>query len=257
MAKDKNDDVGIVILAAGKGTRMKSDKAKVLHELLGRPMISYVIETSKRTNPANVVVVVGHQAEAVKGAIDSELGVEFAIQEKQLGTGHAVMCALPHLNQQSDKVLVLCGDTPLISSDTIVKLIKKINDDECDLSMLAVDMDCPTGYGRVIVDSAGHVSKIVEEADTTPVEKKIRTVNAGVYCFKKNYLEKSIVKIKSNNAQKEIYLTDIIEIANQDQKRIGLVTSSDKYEVIGINDMENLRIVEEIMKDRSRNSLTS
>lgn len=245
------NDTGIVILAAGKGTRMKSDKAKVLHELIGRPMISYVVETSTRISKDNIVVVIGHQAERVKQTVSKEFRVRYAVQDEQLGTGHAVMCALPHLGNNVENVIILCGDVPLISIETISALVDKMKIDNCDISMLAVEIDNPTGYGRVIVDQDdGSVKNIVEEADSNAEEKKIRIINAGIYCIKKDYLEQTLDRIKSDNAQGEYYLTDIIEIGNKDGKKIGLIIGENVDEIIGINDKKNLMLVEEIMKDR-------
>lgn len=250
------NDTGIVILAAGKGTRMKSDKAKVLHEICGRPMISYVVDTSVKIAEENIVVVIGHQAEKVKEVVAKEFSVNFAIQAEQLGTGHAVMCALPYLPDHVKHVIILCGDVPLISPVTINMLIERLKNDRCNISMLAVEIENPTGYGRVIVNGNGNVTSIVEEADSNAEEKKIRIINAGIYCVEKKYLEQSLNRIKADNAQGEYYLTDIIELGNKDGKRIGLIIGDDPDEVIGINDKKNLSLVEEIMKDRSSKILT-
>jgi len=245
------NEIGVIILAAGKGTRMKSDKAKVLHEILERPMISYVAETAVNIANENVIVVVGHQAENVRKVVEKDYKIAFAIQSEQLGTGHAVMCALPYLNNNVKCVVVLCGDVPLISCKTIENLIQKHKDEKCDISLLAVEIENPAGYGRIILDVHGKVSNIVEEADATPEQKKIKVINAGIYCIDTECLKLLLKDILPNNAQGEYYLTDIIEVGNLQNKKIGLSISKEQDEIIGINDVKALQVVENIMRERS------
>ncbi len=170
-----NNNIAIIILAAGQGTRMKSDKAKVLHEIMGRAMISYVVATAAKVAGSNVILVIGHQADKVKATARAEgAEVAFAIQKQQLGTGHAVLCALPHLPDETQEVIILCGDVPLLSAETI----RSLRDDHTraarDISILAVQVDNPTGYGRILMDHDRKLVGIVEEADATPPQKEIK-----------------------------------------------------------------------------------
>ena len=245
--------VAVIILAAGMGTRMKSGKAKVLHKILGKPMVMYVVETAKRVAGNNVILVVGNQADEVREIISENENGElvYAIQKDQLGTGHAVLCALPYIPEHIEEVVILCGDVPLLGSDTIIRLIDDHIKAKRDISLLAVEIDNPTGYGRVILDENLHVSKIVEEADTTDEQKRIKTINTGTYCVKKEFLLNSLQKIKSDNAQSELYLTDIVEIGYREKKAVGVLASRDYEEVIGVNTYQDLITAEAIMNKRS------
>lgn len=245
-----DNKVAVIILAAGLGTRMKSNKAKVLHEILGRPMITYIMETVKKVAGKNVIIVIGHQAEKVREIVSEEYEAVFALQEKQLGTGHAVLCALPYLPSNTEEVIILCGDVPLLTSDTLIQLLDDHVRAKRDISILAVKIDNPTGYGRILFDAKGYVSGIVEESDATEEQKKIRVINTGSYCFKKDFLLDSITKIQSNNAQDEIYFTDIIEIGYKEKKNIGALIGSNVEEVIGVNNSQDLDMVETIMQKR-------
>ncbi len=248
---EAGDTMAIVILAAGLGTRMKSDKAKVLHCLSEKPMISYVVETaSKIVGIENVVVVVGHQAEAVRREVVKQGPALFAYQAQQNGTGHAVWCALDHLPQAADEVLILCGDVPLLTAQTLKNLIKIHRKESRDVTLLTVRLETPTGYGRIIQDSRGNVLKIVEEADASEAEKAIDTVNAGIYCVKKAFLKSSLSSINSDNAQNELYLTDIIEVACCQGKRVGVLMTVDPDEVVGVNSVNDLDRAEALLRDR-------
>jgi UDP-N-acetylglucosamine diphosphorylase/glucosamine-1-phosphate N-acetyltransferase len=205
-------NLAFIVLAAGLGKRMKSDKAKVLHEVLGKPMVHYVLETASHFVDRNVYVVVGYQSEIVRLSIDKKYVVHYVDQEKQLGTGHAVSCALPYLGSQIQQVVILCGDTPLISSSTIALLIRTHRKLNNDLTVLAVNMDNPTGYGRILLKENQQVSGIVEETDATDVQRNIKIVNTGIYCVDKTFLVAAIGSLTNHNAQKELYLTDIVEI---------------------------------------------
>ncbi|HUV50235.1 MAG TPA: NTP transferase domain-containing protein [Anaerolineae bacterium] len=244
-------NVAVIILAAGMGTRMKSDKAKVLHKILGKPMVMYVVQTAKRVVGNNVIMVVGNQADKIREIVSENNELIYAIQKDQLGTGHAVLCALPYIPEHIEDVVILCGDVPLLSSDTVVRLIDDHIKAKRDISLLAVEIDNPTGYGRVILDEDLHVSKIVEEADATDEQKKIKTINAGIYCVKKEFLLNYLGKIKSDNAQAELYFTDIVEIGYREKKVVGVLASRDYEEVMGVNTCQDLIAVEAVMHKRS------
>ena len=244
-----NQEIAVVILAAGMGTRMKSNKAKVLHEVCGTPMINYVAETAREIAGNNVVLVVGNQADKVRRTV-SKLGTfSFADQKEQLGTGHAVQCALPHIPDHCREVVILCGDVPLIKADTVSALIKSHAAEKRDISVLAVELADPTGYGRILLDDDGRVQGIVEESDTTGQQKRIRLINTGIFCVKKDFLLQAVPRIKSDNAQGEIYFTDIVQIAYKDKKHIGVTVGGQHLEVIGINTIEELKKVERAMKN--------
>ncbi|MFH2044501.1 MAG: sugar phosphate nucleotidyltransferase [Pseudomonadota bacterium] len=239
-----------IILAAGLGKRMKSDKAKVLHEINGKPMIMYILETAKKIAGDNIVVVVGNQAKKVGEVVSNDYNVTFALQKEQLGTGHAVKCALSFLPEYSKQVLILCGDVSLLSFDTVKKLYEGHIKSDRDVSVLAVKIDNPKGYGRIIMDEKNCVSGIIEEADANDEEKSINIINSGIYCIKRDFLEYSLNKIKANNAQSEFYLTDVVKIGYSENKKVGAMIGQDSEEVLGVNSLEELMVVEKIMKKR-------
>jgi len=245
------DKLAAIILAAGLGTRMKSDRAKVLHEINGKPMVMYVLETAKKIVGNDIVLVVGKQAEKVKKLVSDVYEVLFALQENQLGTGHAVKCALPLIPEDAEQVLILCGDVPLLSSGTVAKLYDNHIRKKWDVSILAAEIENPQGYGRIIMDDKQSVSGIVEEADATADQKRIKTINSGIYCVKKAFLEYSLNKIKADNAQSEFYLTDIVKIGYKENKRVGAIIGEDSEEILGVNSMQDLMVVEGIIQKRS------
>ena len=244
-----NDQVAVVILAAGLGTRMKSNKAKVLHEVCGKPMIQYVAETARKVAGNNVVLVVGNQAAQVRRAVSKLGSFSFAYQKEQRGTGHAVFCALSHIPSSCHEVVILCGDVPLIKADTVKALIKSHAAEQRDLSVLAVELEDATGYGRILLDENGRVKAIVEESDATAVQKRIRLINTGIFCVRKDFLLQTVPRIKSDNAQGEIYFTDIVQIAYSEKNHIGVTIGGDHLEVTGINTIQELEKVEQAMKN--------
>lgn len=250
--KDKEDKIVVIILAAGKGTRMKSGKAKVLHEILGVPMLLYVIESARNVAGNNIIVVIGHQSEKVREIVPENHELIFALQEKQRGTGDAVLSTLPHIPDSAEQVVILCGDVPLLTSDTIMRLVEDHVQAGRDLSLLAVDVDNPQGYGRVIFDENRIVSQIIEEADATENQKEIKTINSGVYCINKDFLKYGLPRLKPDNVQGELYLTDIVEIGYADKKIVGVLICDDAREVIGVNTRQDLALVEAIMENRFR-----
>ncbi|MCJ7617199.1 MAG: sugar phosphate nucleotidyltransferase [Desulfobacterales bacterium] len=229
---------------------MKSNKAKVLHEIIGRPMVMYVVETASKVVGNNIVLVIGNQADKVKRIVSERTDVIFAIQEERFGTGHAVLCAQPYIPEHADQVVILCGDVPLITPYTLIRLIEDHIKAARDISILAVEIDNPKGYGRILLDENRNVNGIVEETDATEEQKGIKIINTGIYCIKKDYLFDALKKIKSDNVQGELYLTDIIGIGYKEGKNIGVLVGSDVEEVIGVNNSEDLIKVEIIMRER-------
>jgi len=243
----------IVILAAGMGKRMKSNKAKVLHEIFGKPMIMYVVEMAKKVAENDVVLVIGNQADKVRKVVSENAHVIFTLQKDQLGTGHAVLCSLPYLPDHTQEVVILCGDVPLLTFETVMRLLKDHIMAKRDISLLAVEIDNPKGYGRVLFDENGDVSGIVEEADASVKQKKIKTVNTGIYCVKKGILFDLLKKIKSDNVQGEFYLTDIVELGYREGKVVGVLVGDDSEETVGVNSMHDLMTVENILHSRLTN----
>jgi UDP-N-acetylglucosamine diphosphorylase/glucosamine-1-phosphate N-acetyltransferase len=248
-------NLAFIVLAAGLGKRMKSNKAKVLHEVLGKPMVHYVLETATQFADRNVYVIVGYQSEIVRASIEKKYDVQYVYQEKQLGTGHAVSCALPYLESHIQQVVILCGDTPLISQSTIGSLIRTHRNLKNDLTVLAVNMDKPKGYGRIILRENRQVAGIVEEADATELQRNIKIVNTGIYCVDKSFLSVAIGALTNHNAQKELYLTDIVEIGFQENKAITAVIADDPTEMMGVNSQDDLRIAENQMRLRVSKNL--
>jgi UDP-N-acetylglucosamine diphosphorylase/glucosamine-1-phosphate N-acetyltransferase len=243
-------EIAVIILAAGLGTRMKSDRAKVLHEVLGRPMVSYVVETARKVTAKNIVLVVGHQAEEVKKAVSHFTGLRFALQPEQLGTGHAVACALPSIPEDCRNVIILCGDVPLVTEKTIHRLISDHITVQRDATVLGMLVDQPTGYGRILKTTNGHVEAIIEEADASDEEKKIRVVNTGIYCVKLKFLSNALGKIRNNNAQGELYLTDIVAVGNRERRKVGVLIAENENEFHGINSKADLEVAEGLMIQR-------
>jgi UDP-N-acetylglucosamine diphosphorylase/glucosamine-1-phosphate N-acetyltransferase len=243
--------IAFVVLAAGLGTRMKSNKAKVLHELNGKPMILHIIETLKTIVGKNIIVVVGYQAENVMAIISEQHEVCFAKQNKQLGTGHAVLMAVPYIEKHIENIVILCGDVPLVTIETLKRLIFDHVSKNCDMTILAVQVAEPKGYGRIVVDDKNMVTRIVEEADSNEKEKKINIINSGIYCIRKEFLLDAINEIKPSNVQGEYYFTDIINIGYQKQRKIQAINiGNDPYEFLGINSCEDLEKAEKIVYTR-------
>ena len=248
----ESNDVGVVILAAGKGTRMKSDIAKVLHKVGGKCMIVHVIECARKIARDNVHVVVGHQAHEVKRKINKFFKVKFAMQEQLLGTGDAVKAAIPGLKPSIKDVVVLCGDVPLIQESTLKNMVDGHKKNQAKVSVLATDVDDPKGYGRIVLDEQNNMICIKEEADASETEKKIKKINTGIYCFDKKLLISVIAELKPDNSQKEYYLTDVIEIAQKRHEKILVITMDDPGQVIGVNTLEELEKAEYLIQQRGK-----
>lgn len=236
-----------LILAAGQGTRMKSDLAKVLHPLCGKPLVEHVVRSAQMAGVARTVVIVGHQAAKVRESLKG-LDVEFVLQAEQKGTGHAVMQALPIINNFAGELLVLYGDVPLIKPQTIVSLLKKHREDRNACTMLTTVIEQPGSYGRIIRDQNGAVSKIVEAKDATPEELAIKEINPAIYSFENQRLVEALSQLQPNNKQGEYYLTDVIGIFKSQGRRIAAQIVEDSREVLGINTPEELSECEGYLK---------
>jgi len=241
-----------IILAAGKGTRMKSDKPKVLHEIFNKSLLGYVIESINNTELADEnIVVVGHQAERVDEYIKSNYtNVKTVLQHTQLGTGHAVSMALPLLENYEGEVIILCGDTPLITSETIKEFIEFHRENKSDLTVMSAIFDNPTNYGRIIRNSDGSLNSIVEEKDADIEQKKIKEVNAGIYCLNWAKIKPAFKDLKTNNAQGEYYLTDIIKWSCGKSLKTLAYTLKNNEEIYGINSKSNLAEAAKLLNKR-------
>ena len=237
-----------VILAAGMGTRMKSKMPKVLHKVCGKPLSKWVIDASKAAGADTVCAVVGHKAETVKEVLGDVC--EFALQAEQKGTGHAVMQAIDVIKNSKGEVVILNGDTPLITAETINKAIEYHKNNGNQATVITAILDDATGYGRIVRDNDGSVLKIVEQKDASEEEKKINEVNSGMYVFDAQALVYALDKITPNNAQGEYDLTDTLEILLSAGKKIGGYAISDNDEIRGINDRVQLNEAEKIMQKR-------
>ena len=249
-AVSRHDDVAAVILAAGLGKRMKSHRAKVLHEVLQRPMVLYVVDTATAVAGDHVIVVVGHQADHVRRTVSAHAVTGFAHQTEQLGTGHAVQCALPQIPETCRQVVILCGDVPLITVETIAALIADHRRHRRHATVLAVEVDDPTGYGRILRDAGDRVVGIVEEADATADQRRLRIINTGVYCVDRGFLSAALAEIDSDNAQGEFYLTDIVSVGFRQNRNVGVLVAADPAEFQGINSRQDLQKVERILLKR-------
>lgn len=240
------ENIKAVILAAGKGTRMKSELPKVIHKALGVPMVNYSIEAAKGAGATDICLVVGHKAELVKEVVGDS--VTYVEQTEQLGTGHAVKCALDFIGEDGD-TLVLCGDTPLITGKTLKALVEQHRRQGNTITVLSTIVDDSTGYGRIIRDYNGEFVKIVEQKDASIEELKVKEINSGMYLFNSRALTKSLGMLNNNNAQGEYYLTDTLEIVKKNG--LGKVDSyviSDSDEIKGVNSPEQLKEAETILK---------
>jgi bifunctional UDP-N-acetylglucosamine pyrophosphorylase/glucosamine-1-phosphate N-acetyltransferase len=246
----KAGGVAAIVLAAGKGTRMRSARAKVLHELLGRPLVAYPVALARDLGAAPVVAVLGHQLETVQAALAQRFGqdtVTVVEQAEQRGTGHAVKLAMPALEGFDGIVLILYGDCPLLRHETLQELVGTARRYQCLAIVTATPADA-TGYGRVVRDSRGHVTDVVEQKDASPDELAITEINAGIYAAPVDFVRTATAGLVAKNAQKEYYLTDIVARA---ARTIGVSTvEADAHDVAGINDREQLAEAEATMRAR-------
>ena len=241
-----------LILAAGKGTRMKSDLAKVLHVLEGKPLLHYSLAAARSAGAEKIVVIIGHQAQTVR-ELFADSGVVFIEQNPQLGTGHAVLQAKDVLSDYHGLTVILCGDVPLLKASTIKELIENHTKSKALLTVLTTYPSEPKGYGRVVKDVQGNVLKIVEERDASAVEKNIGEINTGIYCADTPFLFTALGKITNNNNQREYYLTDIVEIACREGLKVRSHIAPDYVEVMGINTPEELQRAGQYLQNNRKN----
>lgn len=241
-------EIATVILAAGKGVRMKSNLVKVLHPLMGVPMLSFSIETARKINSRKVVVVIGCQAGLVRERFKGEELI-FVEQREQLGTGHAVLCARDALKGFNGNVLVLCGDVPLIKEETVRALVTFHREGNPKVTVLTTRLESPGGYGRIIRGKTGEILSIVEEKDASDVERDVQEVNTGIYCVEAGYLFDALQKIGRQNRQSEYYLTDIVAIAAGDNERVLGFLAEDPVEAMGINNRMEMARANEVIRE--------
>lgn len=237
-----------VILAAGQGTRMKSKLYKVLHPVCGKPMVQHVIDQVSKLQIDKIVTIIGHGAEEVKTYLGNKS--EYALQNEQLGTAHAVMQAAEQLAEQQGITIVVCGDTPLITAETMEQLFQHHEKTNASATILTAHLDNPTGYGRIIRNREGLVEKIVEQKDATDEERKIKEINTGTYCFNNKELFAALKFVSNENAQGEYYLPDVIEILEKKGGVISAFQTNDYSETLGVNDRVALAEAEQVMKRR-------
>jgi bifunctional UDP-N-acetylglucosamine pyrophosphorylase/glucosamine-1-phosphate N-acetyltransferase len=254
------EKLAILILAAGLGKRMGGSEPKVLASLSGRPLLHYVLETAYELSPERVIVVTGYKSEAVESAALSFAGThspspQFALQKEQLGTGHAVQCAIPALKGFTGTVLIMYGDVPLTRADTLRKLLATHRSDKATLSLVSLKTTADNSYGRVVRDDAGHVLRIVELRDCHGKDHLIDEFNSGIYAVDSAFLEPAIKELRNENAQKEYYLTDIVEQAVKEGQNVSALVTRVGEEVQGINDRYELSLVERVLLDRRRRKM--
>ncbi|MBP7375714.1 MAG: bifunctional UDP-N-acetylglucosamine diphosphorylase/glucosamine-1-phosphate N-acetyltransferase GlmU [Pyrinomonadaceae bacterium] len=249
-----NTDLNILILAAGLGTRMKSDLAKVLHKLDGRPLIDHVCRTAATLGPAKIYVVVGHQGEDVRAAVLNELddsSAAFAWQKQMLGTGDAVNAAREFLADSDSTLLVLSGDVPMIRSETLTELVKlhhRFRGKGAACTVLTVRLEDPSGYGRVLRDENGSFERIVEQKDASDDQLEIEEINSGIYCFNARKLFAALANVQNNNAQGEYYLTDVPQILCEQGDDVAIFLHNDEHEIEGVNDRRQLAGMEKTIR---------
>jgi bifunctional UDP-N-acetylglucosamine pyrophosphorylase/glucosamine-1-phosphate N-acetyltransferase len=256
MTNDSSISRSAIVLAAGKGTRMKSDLPKVMHHAHGRPMVEWVVDAARAAGCAPVVLVVGHGAELVRGHFAGRPGTEFVVQEPQLGTGHAVDMARPLLERGmlGEEVLVLCGDGPLIRPHTLQVLLDTHRNTGASATLATAVIADPQGYGRIQRDSNGNFARIVEQKDASPEQLAICEINPSYYCFRTADLFDALKRVTNQNASGEYYITDVFELLLRDGKRVSVVDAVPAEDVLSVNTLEQLAEVSRILESRSSTS---
>ncbi|WP_416676283.1 bifunctional UDP-N-acetylglucosamine diphosphorylase/glucosamine-1-phosphate N-acetyltransferase GlmU [Egbenema bharatensis] len=242
--------VAVAILAAGRGTRMKSRLPKVLHSLGGRSLLERVLGCANGVQPSRILVIVGYGSDAIKESLANVANVEFVEQREQLGTGHAVQQLMPHLQGFSDDLLILNGDVPLLRAETLDTLLQVHRSNQNAATILTAQLPDAKGYGRVFCDGQNLVTQIIEDRDCTPAQRQNRRVNAGIYCFRWSALAQVLPKLQSNNDQQEYYLTDVVSYLDP----VMAVDVADYQEILGINDRKQLAVAYDILQTRVKDS---
>jgi bifunctional UDP-N-acetylglucosamine pyrophosphorylase/glucosamine-1-phosphate N-acetyltransferase/UDP-N-acetylglucosamine pyrophosphorylase len=237
-----------IVLAAGKGTRMKSDLPKVLVPVAGRPMLRYVLDALQAAGVARTVVVVGYRADLVRSELANVANIQFADQTEQLGTGHAVMMCRPQLAQHHGPVVVVAGDSPMLQASSVAALLDEFNQRRAACLIGAVRRDDPTGYGRIVRDSLGNFTGIVEEKDATPDQRAIREINVSTYVFDSQELLGALDQLRADNSQREYYITDCPAILMAAGKQVDALNVLKPVEALSINSPEELAQVEKVMQ---------
>lgn len=248
-------EIKSVILAAGKGTRMKSNTPKVLHKIMEKPLLGYVLDNVKELTSESFVIVGHHAEEVTEYVLKNYENAKTVLQTPQLGTGHAVSMVCPYLENFDGLVIILCGDTPLITEDTLRKFVEYHLSCGSDLTVMSTIFENPTNYGRIIRECDNTIKCIVEEKDATPEEKAVQEVNAGIYCLNWKMIKPAFSQLTSNNAQGEYYLTDIISWGKQQNLSVNAYILENNEEIYGINSRSNLAEASKIMNTRKLNTL--
>jgi len=247
-------DLHVVILAAGKGTRMKSSRPKVLHEVAGRPMIDYVLRTSQSLGPKTTTLIVGHMKEILQSSLSQMPHLRFAVQEPQLGTGHALLQAAPLLEGENGVVLLLSGDVPLLKRHTLTGLLARHDASGSAATVLTAVVEKPYGYGR-IVRTKGHITRIVEERDASPAQRKINEINSGIFAFSLGPLFPALRGLAAGNAQGEYYLTDLVSSFRRQKLGVDTAALDDPDEIRGINSRSELAEASGIVRQKKNEEL--
>ncbi len=242
-------EIGVIILAAGQGTRMKSDLPKVLHRIGGKPLFLHVLDTAKLLHPSRVAIVIGHGAQAVRCAYGGS-EIAWAMQESQLGTGHAVNCARNIFADFTGDILILSGDVPLIRARTLQTMIARHREEQAAITLMTAVLENPRGYGRVLRDRGGLITATVEEKDASEEQRRIQEVNAGAYVAEREFLFEALESIRNDNRQGEYYLPDIVGIGLGKGRRVATVPVEDPKEMMGINTREELARMEKTLRER-------
>jgi len=249
-------DLSVIVLAAGKGKRMKSEIPKVLHKILGQPILYYVLTTIRKLSPKNIFTVIGYKKELISDYIKSNFPeVKIVVQEDQLGTAHAVYTAVEQKDNFGKDTLILSADTPLISAEILKELVEYKSSSESEACLITTEVPDPEGYGRIIKNDQGNIIRIIEEADASVKERGITEINSSIYCFQTKSLFENIKNIKTLNTQNEYYLTDIIEILVRNGGKVNCLKILDYTEVMGVNNRVQLSRLENIMQQRVNENL--
>lgn len=248
-------EVAAIVLAAGKSTRMQSELPKVLHEVCGRPMLSYVLNACRLSGVDRILVVVGHEREKVVERFSADRDLTFVEQAEQRGTGHAVMCCREALAGFEGSVLVVAGDMPLVRRETLSELVDERMQRGDALTIATTELDDPTGYGRIVRDARAELVSIVEHRDCTDAQLAINEVNVSYYCFDSSPLMEGLSRLKPNAAKGEFYLTDLVKMFREDGERVSAVVKVPQADALGINSRLDLAMVSRAMQDRFQRSL--